>query len=194
MGTHTSSIVLATRNEHKIAEIKAVLGSIVDCRTLRDYLNITVKEAGRTLLENSIAKAAFAFKATDQPSLADDSGLFVDALDGEPGVYSSRYGKNDTERINKLLNNMTTKKNRAAAFRAVFVYYFAPQKYKVFRGECNGEITLEPRGAHGFGYDPIFIPQGYTKTFAELGPDVKNTISHRAKALQQFKKYLRRSA
>ena len=193
MGTRTSSIVLATRNEHKIVEIKAMLGSIVDCRTLRDYLNITVKEAGRTLLENSLAKAAFTFKATGQPSLADDSGLFVEALDGEPGVYSSRYGKNDTERINKLLRNLEMKKNRAAAFRAVFVYYFAPQKYDVFRGKCNGEIALEPRGTHGFGYDPIFIPHGYTKTFSELGPDVKNKISHRAKALQEFKRYLKSS-
>jgi len=191
MGTRTSSIVLATRNEHKIVEIKAMLGSIVDCRTLRDYLNITVKEAGRTLLENSLAKAAFTFKATGQPSLADDSGLFVEALDGEPGVYSSRYGKNDTERINKLLRNLEMKKNRAAAFRAVFVYYFAPQKYDIFRGKCNGEIALEPRGTHGFGYDPIFIPHGYTKTFSELGPDVKNKISHRAKALQEFKRYLK---
>jgi XTP/dITP diphosphohydrolase len=194
MGTRTLAIVLATRNEHKIAEIKAMLGSSVDCRTLRDYLNITVREAGRTLLENSLAKAAFTFKATGQPSLADDSGLFVDALDGEPGVYSSRYGKNDAERINKLLRNLEDEKNRAATFRAVFVYYFAPQKYEVFRGQCSGEIALEPRGAHGFGYDPIFIPQGYTKTFAELGPDVKNKISHRAKALQQFKEYVRRSA
>jgi len=194
MGMRTSSLVLATRNEHKIVEIKAMLGSIVDCRTLRDYLNITVKEAGRTLLENSLAKAAFTFKATGQPSLADDSGLFVEALDGEPGVYSSRYGKNDTERISRLLRNLEMKKNRAAAFRAVFVYYFAPQKYEVFRGKCIGEIALEPRGTHGFGYDPIFIPHGYTKTFAELGPDVKNKISHRAKALQEFKKYLRHSA
>ncbi len=194
MDTHTSLIVLATKNEHKIVEIKAMLGSIVDCRTLGDYLTITVKEAGRTLLENSLAKAAFTFKTTGQPSLADDSGLFVDALDGEPGVYSSRYGKNDTDRIDKLLKNMATKKNRAAAFRAVFIYYFAPQKYEVFRGECHGEIALEPRGTHGFGYDPIFIPKGYTKTFAELGPDVKNTISHRAKALVKFKTYLKRSA
>jgi XTP/dITP diphosphohydrolase len=194
MGTRTPWIVLATRNEHKITEIKAVLGSIANCRTLRDYLDITVKEAGRTLLANSLAKAVFAFKATGQPALADDSGLFVDALDGEPGVYSSRYAKNDTERINKVLKNMRTKKNRAASFRAVFVYYFAPQKYEVFRGRCTGEIALEPRGAHGFGYDPIFIPQGYKKTFSELGPDIKNKISHRAKALQQFKEYLKGSA
>lgn len=193
MGTRTSPIVLATRNEHKIAEIKAMLGSIVDCRTLRDYLNITVREAGRTLLANSLAKAAFTYKATGQPSLADDSGLFVDALNGEPGVYSARYGKNDTERISKLLRSLETKQNRAAAFRAVFVYYFAPQTYEVFRGQCNGRIALEPRGTHGFGYDPIFIPRGHKKTFAELGPEVKNRISHRAKALQQFKEYLRHS-
>ena len=98
-----ASIVLATRNEHKIREIKTILGNDVDYLAIGDYLTIKVKEAGRTLVANSLAKAAFAFKATGKPSLADDSGLFVDALDGEPGIYSSRYGKNDTERIRKLL-------------------------------------------------------------------------------------------
>ncbi len=187
-----ASIVLATRNEHKISEIKAILGNDVDYITIGDYLTIKVKEAGRTLVANSLAKAAFAFKATGKPSLADDSGLFVDALDGEPGIYSSRYGKNDTERIRKLLKNMEGKKNRRASFKAVFVYYFAPQQFEIFRGECVGEIAPEPRGTTGFGYDPIFVPEGYTKTFAELGPNTKNKISHRARALIEFKKYLKK--
>jgi XTP/dITP diphosphohydrolase len=187
-----ASIVLATRNEHKIQEIKAILGNDVRYSTVGDYLNIRVKEAGRTLADNSLAKAAFTFKATGKPALADDSGLFVEALDGEPGVYSARYGKNDRDRIEKLLRNIERKKNRKAVFRAVFVYYFAPNQYEVFLGECTGEIAFEPRGKEGFGYDPIFIPTGYKETFAELGSKTKNTISHRAKALTKFKKYLKR--
>jgi XTP/dITP diphosphohydrolase len=186
-----STIILATRNQNKIKEITSILGPDIEYKTISNSLNINMKETGRTLLENSLAKATFAFKLTATPSLADDSGLFVDALDGDPGVYSSRYGKDDKDRITRLLNNLADKKDRSAKFRAVFVYYYAPNKFEVFEGECEGQITQEIRGTKGFGYDPIFMPKGYKKTFAELGQVEKNRISHRAKALAKFKEYLK---
>lgn len=186
-------IVLATKNEHKIKEIKEILGTDIHYQTLSDYFNINIKETGRTLMENSLTKAAFTFKISGKPALADDSGIFVEALNGEPGVFSSRYGIDDKDRITKLLKNLETKKNRKAIFKAVFVYYHALNKYEVFEGECAGEIAYEPRGTAGFGYDPVFIPNGYKKTFAQLGQKVKNRISHRTKALTKFKKYLQQS-
>jgi len=185
-------IVLATKNKHKIEEIKACLGIDITYQTLNDYFGLKVKEAGRTLLENSLAKAAFTFKISGKPSLADDSGLFVEALHGEPGIYSSRYGKDDNERITKLLKSLENEKNRRASFKAVFVFYYTLNKYEKFEGTCAGTIAYEPRGTAGFGYDPVFIPDGYTKTFAELGQKVKNRISHRAKALAKFEKYVER--
>lgn len=183
-------IVLATKNEHKIKEIKDILTANIHFKTLSDYMNIDIQEKGKTLLENSLVKAAYTFKVSNLPSLADDSGLFVEALNGEPGIYSSRYGKNDRERIARVLKNLQTKKNRKAIFKAVFVYYYAPNRYEVFKGECRGEIAIEPRGTDGFGYDPIFMPKGHKKTFAELGYEVKNRISHRSRALAKFKEYL----
>ncbi len=185
-------IVLATKNPHKIKEIQAILGKEFNFRLLSDYIDFEIKETGRTLLENSLIKAAFTFKVSNLPSLADDSGLFIEALGGEPGIYSSRYGKNDEERINIVLHKLSGIKDRRAKFRAVYVYYCGPDNYEVFEGECSGRITETARGKNGFGYDPIFIPDGYKKTFAELGPTIKNRISHRARALKDFKIYLNR--
>jgi non-canonical purine NTP pyrophosphatase (RdgB/HAM1 family) len=186
----TYSIVLATKNRHKIDEIKEILELDIEYKTLSDYVAISIKEAGRTLLENSLAKAAFAFKLSHRPSLADDSGLFVDALKGAPGVFSARYGRNDNDRIAKLLKKMTDEHDRCARFKAVYVYYFGINEYEIFEGVCLGDIASEPRGSEGFGYDPIFIPRGYSKTFAELGPKTKNRISHRARALKKFRRYI----
>jgi XTP/dITP diphosphohydrolase len=184
-------LVLATKNAHKVEEIKKILNLTgVDYFTLNDFLPIPINESGRTLAENSLIKASFTYKMTDKPSLADDSGLFVDALDGRPGVKSSRYAPDNDERIEMILSEMTGVRDRTAAFRVVFVYYYAPGRFEVFRGECRGRIALAPKGSHGFGYDPVFIPRGYRKTFAELGPAVKNRISHRAVALRKFKKYI----
>jgi XTP/dITP diphosphohydrolase len=185
------TIVLATQNQHKIDEIRAILGDDIEYQTIGEYLDLKLQEPGRSLRENSFTKAAFSYKVSGKASLADDSGLFVDALGGEPGVYSARYGVDDKERITKLLKNLESKKNREAKFKAVFVYYYAPGSYEVFEGECSGRIAMATRGAGGFGYDPIFIPRGYSKTFAELGPAVKNHISHRAQALERLRKYLR---
>lgn len=183
-------IILATRNQHKIGEIKKIIGDFVELQQLDDLLKIDIPECGRTLLENSLAKAAFVYQLRCQETLADDSGLFVESLEGEPGVFSARYGRDDENRIRRLLKNLADKENRRAAFRAVFVYYYEYGKYETFEGECVGEIAHVAKGEHGFGYDPVFIPNGYKKTFAELGPDTKNKISHRANALRKFRKYL----
>ncbi len=184
------SLLLATRNQHKILEIKAILGTDIDYLKIDDYIAIDIREAGRTLAENSLTKARFAFEVTGKPSLADDSGLFITALDEAPGVFSSRYGKDDADRIRRVLSELSGVQNREAAFRAVFVFYEAPDLYHIYEGECRGEITHEPRGSHGFGYDPIFIPRGYKRTFAQLGQKTKNRISHRARALMKFRRFL----
>lgn len=182
--------MLATRNRHKVVEIETIIGDLVETRMMSDFVKVDIPECGRSLLENSLAKAAFAYRLCGQPCLADDSGLFVDNLNGEPGIYSARYGKDDTERIARLLGRMKGERKRGAAFRVVFVYYYADGKYEVFDGACVGRIALEARGSTGFGYDPVFIPKGYKKTFAELGASVKNRISHRADALRKFRRFL----
>jgi XTP/dITP diphosphohydrolase len=190
--TTIPEIVLATRNEHKIVEIKAMIGDFIQIQTMTDLVKIDIPEVGRTLMENSFAKAAFVYRLCGKPTLADDSGLFVSSLNGEPGVFSSRYGKDDEERIARLLENLVSVKDRGAAFRVVFVYYYAPSKYETFEGECVGRIARAPHGSEGFGYDPIFIPKGYRQTFAQLGPAIKNRISHRAIGLKEFRRYLTR--
>ncbi|UCD19501.1 MAG: RdgB/HAM1 family non-canonical purine NTP pyrophosphatase [candidate division WOR-3 bacterium] len=183
-------IILATRNENKVIEIKEIIGDLVSIGTPDRSLQIDIPECGRSLVENSCAKAIFAYRLHGIPTLADDSGLFVDALEGEPGIYSARYGRNDEERIARLLHELGDAHDRRAAFRVAFVYCYEHGKYEVFEGVCKGEIAHEPKGVSGFGYDPIFIPRGYKKTFAQLGPATKNRISHRARALQKFRKYL----
>jgi non-canonical purine NTP pyrophosphatase (RdgB/HAM1 family) len=188
---NSTILLLATKNQHKINEIKKILNLDIEYRSLSEYVDIEVQEAGRTLLENSLAKAAFAYKVARIPALADDSGLFVDNLNGEPGVFSSRYGKDDVHRIARVLQQLETKTNRRASFKAVFVYYYGFDRYETFEGICLGTIAEHARGEKGFGYDPIFIPDGHTKTFAELGSEVKNTISHRARALAKFKAYIK---
>ncbi|KPK73899.1 hypothetical protein AMJ87_00180 [candidate division WOR_3 bacterium SM23_60] len=183
-------IVLATRNPNKVVEIEELIGDLAEIKPISDIVDIKIPEFGRTLLENSYAKAVFTYRLCGKPTLADDSGLFADSLHGEPGIYSSRYGRNDRERIARLLKNLGNTKNRKAAFRVVFVYYYAEGKYETFKGECVGKIADSARGSHGFGYDPVFVPEGYKRTFAELGPSVKNRISHRAKALKKFRDFL----
>ncbi|MGQ9534382.1 MAG: RdgB/HAM1 family non-canonical purine NTP pyrophosphatase [bacterium] len=186
-----TEIVLATKNPHKILEIKKIIGSedIVLIPYIQ-FINIEIPELNETLFENSLMKAKIVYKLTNKPTLADDSGLFIEKLNGAPGVFSSRYAKDDKERIKRVLSELGKSKNRKAKFCAVFVYYYAPEKYVVFEGEVQGRIASKPKGENGFGYDPIFIPDGFKKTFAELGPEIKNRISHRAKALRKFKKYL----
>lgn len=187
-------IYLATQNEHKIDEIKDLLGDLFDFRTVFELgLVVEIPETGSTLAENSRQKAEFiAQKFGGITCLADDSGLEVDALNGAPGVYSARYAgeaKSDTANVAKLLQVLVNESNRNARFVTVLTLHHQGQFY-VFEGEVQGQIQAEPRGTHGFGYDPIFVPAGIEQTFAELSLAEKNQLAHRARALEKFKKFV----
>ena len=153
------------------------------------------EETGETFLENALIKARAAYELTGLPSLADDSGLEVDFLNGEPGVFSSRYaGENcdDKKNIEKLLINLNDVPlgKRTARFRCIMVLKGPGFTDRIVSGTCEGSIAFKPRGYEGFGYDPVFIPEGYNKTFAEMEPSQKNGISHRSEALQSLKEEL----
>lgn len=190
-----NKILLATANRNKILEINSILKDIPDLRILsiHDFgIKPLISEDKNTLDENSYKKALDIYNIFRIPAVSDDTGLFVDALNGEPGVHSARYaGKSASysDNCNKLLLNLREipPESRTARFETVICFY--PDN-KLFRGICKGKIINEPRGKNGFGYDPIFIPEGYEKTFAELSDSEKNKISHRSKALQELKKYL----
>lgn len=187
-------IYLATQNKHKIDEIKDLLGDLFDFRTVFELgLSVEIPETGSTLTENSMQKAQFIAQAYDGITcLADDSGLEVVALKGAPGVYSARYAgdqKSDTANVAKLLLELAGSANRQARFVTVLTLHHAG-KYYVFEGEIQGQINHKPVGSNGFGYDPVFVPEGMDKTFAELSLVEKNQIAHRARALQKFKKFV----
>jgi XTP/dITP diphosphohydrolase len=187
-------IYLATQNEHKIDEIKDLLGDLFDFRTVFELgLVVEIPETGSTLVENSRQKAEFiAQKFGGITCLADDSGLEVAALNGAPGVYSARYAgeaKSDTANVAKLLQVMANETNRNARFVTVLTLHHQGQFY-VFEGDVHGQIQAEPRGTKGFGYDPIFVPTGIEQTFAELSLAEKNQLAHRARALEKFKMFV----
>lgn len=183
-------ILIATGNSHKTQEIRAILGASyqVDDLSGKDFPQ--VEETGTTFLENATLKAVEISKLTDQWVIADDSGLEVDALDGEPGVYSSRYAGedgNDGANNAKLLAELAklpSETARTARFRCVIVIARNGERLAHFSGSVDGHIISELTGNKGFGYDPLFIPAGYDKTFAELSPAVKNQLSHRSNALE----------
>ncbi len=185
-------LVLATQNAHKIAEIKKILPKNITLTSLKSIgFKGELKETGHTLDANARQKMRQIANPYAVDALADDTGLEVEALGGAPGVYSARYsGKNATYMSNvaKLLQEMDGKENRQARFRTVMALSFGPEE-KYFEGIINGTIATEPRGLNGFGYDSVFIPEGETRTFAEMTDDEKNEISHRARALQELKKY-----
>ena len=190
--------VLATRNLGKVRELTEMLN---DCRGL-EVLSLVefpdapeVIEDGKTYEENAIKKATQIAEYTGLPTLADDSGLEVDALSGAPGIHSARYageGASNTERIQKLLNALkdVPDPRRTAHFQCTVAIVEPGGQSRVAVSVCDGRIIREPRGAHGFGYDPVFVPSGYDQTFAELGDEVKNRISHRAKAFAMVKELL----
>ena len=180
-------IVVATSNEHKVEEYRKLLdGQNVELKSLLDYPAFPgVVEDGKTFAENAGIKALAACKYCDVPAFADDSGLEVEALDGRPGVYSSRYADSDPERIAKLLKELEGKDNRRARFVCAISIAFNGEIIETFEGEVKGTITLAPRGNGGFGYDPVFQPDGYEQTFGELPQEVKNKISHRANAFKK---------
>jgi XTP/dITP diphosphohydrolase len=192
-----SELLIATYNSGKLRELRELLGEHrFELRDLHSFPSVQViKETGSTFAENAKLKATGYAMRTDLMTLADDSGLEVGALDGLPGVWSARYagdGASDAERVEKLLSELSTSTHRAAQF--VCTIAIADRTgaiLNVSTGVCVGEIAPAPRGENGFGYDPIFIPVGFDKTFAELAADVKNQISHRAQALKKAAEFLR---
>ncbi len=191
-------IVVATQNKHKIEEIAAII-NIPNVNIIsRDEAGVPpfeVEETGTTFEENSYIKAKAIMNVIGEITIADDSGLEVDALNGEPGIYSARYaGENakDSDNNEKLLEKLQglPLEERGAKFVSVVTLVHPNGMKIVARGECKGHIISEPRGNSGFGYDPLFIPDGNDKTYAELTKDEKNCISHRRRALEQLAKSL----
>lgn len=185
--------ILASSNAHKVDEIKAILSADAEILSLEDIgCDDDIPETGDTFEENAHLKSDYIFERYGGNVLADDSGLEVEALHGEPGVYSARYsGSRDMERnIDLLLERLGDNPNRRARFRTVIALIMDGKRY-TFEGTVNGIITDgSRRGTAGFGYDPIFIPEGYEQTFAEMLPEEKNRISHRARALTGLSEFL----
>ena len=184
-------LVLATRNAGKTAEIRALLKDFpIEIRNLDDFGPIPeIEEDGTTFDENAYKKAHFAARVLGFPALADDSGLVVEALDGAPGVYSARYAgadASDTERSAKLLQAMAGKTNRAAAFECVISIAVPEGPALTYEARCEGQITDQPVGENGFGYDPIFFYPPLNKTFAQMTMAEKSSVSHRGKALHEL--------
>ena len=186
-------ILFATHNAHKAKEVGELLPSGYSLLTLSD-INWTeeIPEPFETYEENAKAKAYYIFDRTGIPCFADDSGLAIDALNGRPGVHSARYagpGRNSKDNIDKVLNELSGIANRSASFYAVIAYVSASE-IQLFKGIVDGKITEAPIGHSGFGYDPIFIPDGFDETFGEMDDELKNMISHRARAVEKFIAYL----
>ena len=187
------TLMFATNNSHKLEEIRSILPDY-EVLGLKDIgLDYDIPETGSTLEENAWIKANFLFNHMGLDSLSEDTGLEVFCLDGAPGVHTARYAgddKNPESNINKLLNQMLHSDDRKARFRTV-IAYVTKTRVNYFEGIVNGKIALVKSGNGGFGYDPIFIPDGYEKTFADLDPEIKNTISHRANAVNKLIEFLK---
>ena len=186
-----NKIVFATNNAHKLEEVVAILGNSYEVLSLREIgCDADIPETADTFAGNAWQKAQYVKEHYGYDCFADDSGLEVDVLDGAPGVFSARYSGGGSEaNMDKLLHNLTGKSERGAQFRTVIALLVGEEK-QLFEGIVRGTIIEERRGKGGFGYDPIFVPEGYDRTFAELGSEVKNNISHRAKAVRQLAEYL----
>ena len=200
-------IVFATNNQHKLQEIRDILGSDYEVVSLKEIgCNVDIPETGNTLEENALQKAQYVYDHYHLSCFADDTGLEVEALDGAPGVHSARYAEgtdHDSEaNMAKLLRELDGKENRKSRFRTVISYIekqdvcpcgcTSIKKIHQFDGIVNGSIATEKHGTEGFGYDPIFVPEGYYKSFAELGEGIKNGISHRARAVAKLAEYLKK--
>lgn len=188
-------LVFATNNAHKLDEISSILGDKIELLSLKDInCHVDIPETADTLEGNAMLKAAYIYENYGLDCFADDTGLEVEALDGAPGVFSARYaegeGHNAEANMQKLLQNMQGIQNRKAQFRTAICLILDGKKH-LFEGIVKGEIIKEKRGGSGFGYDPIFVPEGYTKTFAELGNEIKNKISHRAQAVEKLSRFLK---
>ncbi len=188
-------ILIATGNKHKLREIEEILsGMNVRILSPGDLgIHLTVEETGETLEENALIKARAYFREARIPTLADDTGLFVEALGGIPGVRSARFaGENASyeQNVRKLLELMKDIQNRKAYFETVIAFIDEHGKEHLFRGRVDGYIAREPMGSYGFGYDPIFIHAGTGRTFAQMPPEEKNRLSHRYIALMKFREFL----
>ncbi len=192
------ALLVATRNPHKTRELRQILGSDFTVRDLRAHSEISeIAETGTSFEENAKLKALAVSRKLPGLVAADDSGLEVDALGGAPGIYSARYaGANATnkERIDKLLEELARidakKEQRSARFRCVLALARNGDVLGTFEGIVEGQIADRPRGSHGFGYDPIFVPNGFQQTFGQLRPAEKNQLSHRARALKKLRAFL----
>ena len=189
-------LVFATNNAHKLEEIAAILGDKVELLSLNDIdCHTDIPETAETLEGNALLKSSFIYRNYQLDCFADDTGLEVEALNGAPGVYSARYtegeGHDAQANMRKLLHELEGKENRKAQFRTAISLILDGKEY-LFEGVIKGEIIKEKRGDSGFGYDPIFKPEGYEQTFAELGNETKNKISHRALAVQKLCEFLQR--
>lgn len=199
-------IVFATNNQHKLQEIRDILGSDYEVVSLKEIgCNVDIPETGNTLEENALQKAQYVYDHYHLSCFADDTGLEVEALDGAPGVHSARYAEgtdHDSEaNMAKLLRELDGKENRKARFRTVICYIekkdvcpcgcTSIKKIHQFDGIVEGHIATEKQGTEGFGYDPIFVPEGYDQSFAQLGEEIKNSISHRARAVAKLAEFLK---
>ena len=187
-------LVFATGNSHKLQEVQGLFKEGFALSCLKD-VNITedIPETADNLVDNALQKAWYVYNKCGIPCFADDTGLEVEALDGAPGVYSARYAgeeKDSMKNMLLLLENMNGKENRNARFRTIIAYIDENEEEHIFEGEIRGTIIENMAGTNGFGYDPIFVPEGYYKTFAELSSEIKNTISHRARAMEKFLSYI----
>lgn len=187
-------LVFATNNAHKLEEIRAILGNSIEILSLADiHCHADIPETADTLEGNARQKSRYVYEHYGLDCFADDTGLEVESLGGAPGVYSARYadgqGHDSQANMNKLLKEMEEKNNRKAQFRTI-ISLIEKGEERQFEGIVKGQITREKRGESGFGYDPIFQPDGYETTFAELGSDIKNRISHRARAVAALCDYL----
>lgn len=190
-------LVIATNNAHKLEEIKAILGNEFELLSLKDiHCDVDIPENSDTLEGNASQKSHYVYENYGLDCFADDTGLEVEALGGAPGVHTARYatdGHDTDANTRKLLHELEGKENRKARFRTIVSLIENGMEHQ-FEGIVNGEITTEKKGEKGFGYDPVFIPEGYTETFAELGVDVKNQVSHRSRAIAKLCEYLKKGA
>ena len=189
----TRKIVFATNNQHKLDEIRKITEGKIEILSLNDIgSHDEIEETGSTLEENALIKARFIKNKCGYDCFAEDTGLEVEALGNAPGVYSARYAGDacrDEDNISKLLGDLKGIESRKAHFRTVIALLMNNEAY-FFEGEIKGHIIDEKRGSAGFGYDPVFVPEGYDQTFAELGEEIKNRISHRSIATQKLVDFL----
>ena len=187
-------LVFATNNKHKLQEVRDIVGDRVEVLSLSDInCNDDIPETADTLQGNALIKARYIYEKYGVDCFADDTGLEVEALDGAPGVYSARYAGEECDseaNMKKLLHNLTDKNNRNAQFRTVIALIINREE-RLFNGIVKGVIATEKMGTSGFGYDPIFIPEGFSESFAQMDASMKNSISHRYRATEELSKFLK---